>query len=130
MIDILVQSRRDQRAAKRFFRKLLKGQGSPPSRLVTDKLRSYSAVHRSVRPPVIHNTEQYEDNRGGLPPTDAATGATDAQVQIGPLSSAIPHDTRAHSEPVPDRPAPRASTSHRMLRDRSFRVWRRATCAC
>ena len=39
VIDILVQSCRDQRAAKRFFRKLLKGQGSPPWRLVTDKLR-------------------------------------------------------------------------------------------
>ena len=41
VLDILVQPRRDQRAAKRFFRKLLKGQGSEPRRLVTDKLRSY-----------------------------------------------------------------------------------------
>ncbi len=30
VIDILVQSRRDRRAAKRFIRKLLKGQGSEP----------------------------------------------------------------------------------------------------
>ena len=33
VLDILVQRRRDTRAAKRFFRKLLKGQGSPPWRL-------------------------------------------------------------------------------------------------
>ena len=46
VIDILVQPRRDRRAAKRFFCKLLKGQGRPPWRLVTDKLRSYSAAHR------------------------------------------------------------------------------------
>ena len=40
VIDILVQSRRDRRAADRFFRKLLKGQGAEPVLLVTDKLRS------------------------------------------------------------------------------------------
>ena len=40
VIDILVQQHRDARAAKRFFRKLLKGQGTAPWRLVTDKLRS------------------------------------------------------------------------------------------
>jgi putative transposase len=39
-IDILVQPRRDKRAAERFFRKLLKGQGSESRWLITDKLRS------------------------------------------------------------------------------------------
>ena len=63
VIDILVQSRRDRRAATRFFRKLLKGQGSVPRRLVTDKLRSYPAALRSVMPSVIHSTKQYENNR-------------------------------------------------------------------
>ena len=62
-IDILVQRRRDRRAAKRFFRKLLKGQGWVPRRLVTDKLRSYGAAHREVFPSVIHNPDQYENNR-------------------------------------------------------------------
>ena len=47
VIDILVQPRRDQRAAQRFFRKLLKGQEKEPRRLVTDKLRSYEAAHRA-----------------------------------------------------------------------------------
>ncbi len=63
VIDILIQSRRDRRAAKRFFRKLLKGQGSVLRRLVTDKLRSYPAALRSVMPSVIHSTKQYENNR-------------------------------------------------------------------
>ncbi len=63
VIDILVQSRRDRRAAKRFFRKLLKHQGATPWRLVTDKLRSYGAAHRTVMPSVVHSTEQYENNR-------------------------------------------------------------------
>ena len=47
VIDILLQPRRDRRAAERFFRKLLKGQGRAPRRLITDKLRSYSAAHRT-----------------------------------------------------------------------------------
>ena len=44
VLDILVQKRRDTRAAKRFFRKLLKGLCYVPHKLVTDKLRSYAAA--------------------------------------------------------------------------------------
>ncbi len=43
-LDILVQNRRDRKAAERFFRKLLKGQCTVPRWLVTDKLKSYSAA--------------------------------------------------------------------------------------
>ena len=55
VLDILVQPRRNRRAAERFFRKLLKGQGSEPRRLVTDKLRSYSAARRSTMPSVVRD---------------------------------------------------------------------------
>jgi putative transposase len=40
-IDILVQKRKDKKAARRFFRKLLKGQQAAPIKIVTDKLRSF-----------------------------------------------------------------------------------------
>jgi putative transposase len=63
VIDILVQQHRNARAARRFFRKLLKGQGREPWRLVTDKLRSYAAAHRSVMPSVAHDTRRYANNR-------------------------------------------------------------------
>ena len=66
VIDILVQRNRNARAAKRFFRKLLKGQGTTPWRLVTDKLRSYSAAHREVMPSVAHDTRQYANNRAEM----------------------------------------------------------------
>jgi len=46
VIGILMQARRDRHAAARFFRKLLKGQGTVARRLTTDKLRSYAAAHR------------------------------------------------------------------------------------
>ena len=40
VLDILVQPRRDANAAKRFFRRLLKGLQYVPRVIVTDKLRS------------------------------------------------------------------------------------------
>jgi putative transposase len=63
VIDILVQRHRNVRAAKRFFRKLLRGQKSKPSRIVTDMLRSYSAAHRVAIPSVDSDTRRYANNR-------------------------------------------------------------------
>ena len=63
VLDILVQKRRNTGAAKRFFRKLLKGLQYVPNRLVTDKLRSYGAAHRTTMPSVTHYTRQYANNR-------------------------------------------------------------------
>ena len=63
VIDILLQPPRDRRAAERFFRKLLKDQGGVPRRMVTDKLRSYAAAHRTTMPSVAHDTSQYANNR-------------------------------------------------------------------
>ena len=62
-LDILVQKRRNTGAAKRFFRKLLKGLQYVPNRLVTDKLRSYAAALRTILPSVLHCTTQYANNR-------------------------------------------------------------------
>jgi putative transposase len=62
VIDILVQPRRDQRAAERFFRRLLRGQGKRPFRIITEKLRSYSAALRPILGEVAHNTERYANN--------------------------------------------------------------------
>ena len=63
VLDILVQSHRNRRAAVRFFRKLLKTQGRVPRRLITDQLRSYAAACRTVMPSVVHVTDQYANNR-------------------------------------------------------------------
>ena len=65
-LDILVQKRRNTAAAKRFFRKLSKGLRYVPNRLVTDKLRSYRAAHRTTLPSVQHCTTQYANNRAEL----------------------------------------------------------------
>ncbi len=49
--------------AERFFRHLIKGQGQEPRWVVTDKLRSYDAAHRSVMPSVEHHHHVYANNR-------------------------------------------------------------------
>jgi len=63
VLDILVQSRRNKRAAIRFFRKLLKGCTYVPRVLITDKLASYGAAKREVLPGVEHRQSRYLNNR-------------------------------------------------------------------
>ena len=54
VLDILVQRRRNKAAAKKFFRKLLKGLQYIPRVLITDKLASYGAAHHEMLPRVEH----------------------------------------------------------------------------
>ena len=111
VIDILVQRRRDARAARRFFRKLLKGQGREPRWLVTDKLGSYGAAHRSVMPSVEHVTTRYANNLArGIASADPAKGAADAQVQVRGSSAAILVGTRGRPQSLQPRQASIAIT--------------------
>ena len=63
VLAILVQRRRDKKAAKKFFRKLLKGLQYIPRVIITDKLRSYSAAKLEVMPSVEHLQDKYQNNR-------------------------------------------------------------------
>ena len=63
VLDILVQSHRDKKAAKKFFRKLLKGLRYVPRMIITDKLRSYGAAKAEVLPGVEHLQQKYQNNR-------------------------------------------------------------------
>ena len=58
VIDVLVQSRRNAKAARRLMRKLLKTQGRTPRVMITDKLRSYDAAKRQVMPNVEHRSHK------------------------------------------------------------------------
>jgi putative transposase len=63
VLDILVQSRRDTRAATRFFRELLKDLQYVPRVLVNDKLASYGVAHRELVAAVTHRRSKYLNNR-------------------------------------------------------------------
>jgi putative transposase len=63
VLDEIVQSRRDTKAAKRLLIRLLKKAGMPPKRIITDKLRSYGAAKREVMPAVEHRSHKGLNNR-------------------------------------------------------------------
>ncbi len=66
VVDVFLQRHRDGKAAKLFFKRLLRASGSEPRRIVTDKLRSYGVAHRELTPDTIHDTTQYANNRAEL----------------------------------------------------------------
>jgi putative transposase len=63
VLDILVQSHRNKKAAKKFFRKLLKGLRYVPRVIITDKLRSYSAAKAELLPGVEQCQDKWQNNR-------------------------------------------------------------------
>ena len=66
VLDILVQSRRNAKAAKRLLRKLLKKQGVAPRVMITDKLASYGVAKREIMPSVEHRQHKGLNNRASL----------------------------------------------------------------
>src|ERR671916_2528478 len=63
VLDVLVQKRRDERAAKRLLRKLLKRQCRAPRVMVTDRLPSYGAAKRDLLLGVEHRRHKGLNNR-------------------------------------------------------------------
>ena len=91
VLDILVQSRRNKKAAKRFFRKLLKELQYVPRVLITDKLKSYGAAkasdHAGSRASPAQRAEQ---PRRELTPADQSTRESDEEVQVSRTCTTLP----------------------------------------
>ena len=128
-LDILVQSRRNQQAAIRFFRKGLTGQGREPRRLVTDKLRSYPAACRTVLPSVVHVTDQYANNRAEV--SHQPTRQRERQMRRFKSAAHVQRFASVHGRVQNlfrvGRHLVRA-VHHRLLRTQAFGVWREVTC--
>ena len=130
LIDLLVQPCRDGRAARTFFRKLLKSQRQEPVRLVTDKLGSYCVAHRDVMPLVPHDTTQYANNRAEV----SHQPTRQRERQMRGFTSLAQAQRFLHVHGVIQnlfrvgRHLLR-SVHHRMLRARSFTVWAAVTAA-
>ncbi|EIM31258.1 IS6 family transposase [Microvirga lotononidis] len=63
VLDEIVETRRDTRAAKRLLTRLLRKQGVAPKRIITDKLPSYGAARRQIMPKVDHRSHKGLNNR-------------------------------------------------------------------
>ncbi len=130
VIDIFLQPRRDQRAAKRFFHKLLRGQGAEPRRLVTDKLRSYAAAHRAVMPEVTHSTARYENNRAEV--SHQPTRQRERQMRRFKSPAQAQRFLSVHSIVVNLFRVGRhllRGVHYRMFRARAFDSWQQVSCA-
>jgi transposase-like protein len=63
VLDVLVQPKRNTNAATKLMVKLLRRQGFAPTRIVTDKLRSYAAAFRSLGLTATHDSGLRANNR-------------------------------------------------------------------
>lgn len=130
VIDILEQKRKDKVAAKRFFKKLLKREGSSPNRVVTDKLPSYAAAKREVMPSVVHCQDHCANNRAEV--SHESTREQERQMRGFKSSGQAQRFLSAHG-PVENlfrlgRHLMRAAR-YRALRVRAFRTWREVAYA-
>jgi putative transposase len=123
VLDILVQSRRNAKAAKRLLRKLLKKQGMVPRVMITDKLASYGAAKREIMPGVEHRQHRGLNNRAenSHQPTRRRERIMKRFKSAGQTQRFLSvHDQVAN---LFRRPANTSAADHRMSRAHAFRVW-------
>ncbi len=128
VLDILVQSRRSAKAAKRFFRKLLKGLQHVPRVIVTDKLKSYAAARRDILPGVVHRQSRYLNNQAEV--SHQPTRRRERQMQgfksARHAQRFLSTHSRIHNH-FQLRRHRMTATEYRTARDAAFRTWRDVT---
>jgi putative transposase len=128
VLDILVQERRDAKAAKRFFKHLLKGLQYVPRVIVTDKLRSYGVAQHHLLPNVEHRRSRYLNNRAEN--SHRPTRRRERQMQRFKSSEQAQNFLSAHTF-IHGHFHPRrhrmTSTTYRAIRSKAFSVWQQET---
>ena len=129
-LGILVQPRRDQRAAKRFFRKLLKDLRYVPRVIITDQLKSYEAARNELMPSVEHRQHQGLNNRAAL--SHQPTRQRERQMRRFKSPGHAQRFLSAHGS-INTLFRPRrhrmAASDYHAVRTRAFDTWRQVTCA-
>ena len=130
VLEILVQRRRDAKAAKRFFRKVLQGQVEAPRRPLTDKLGGYRDATRELLPGTPHDNSRYANNRVELPhqPTRQQERQMRRFKSRHQAQRFLSLHARVNNLFRYGRHLLRAA-NHRLFRARAFTAWRQVTCA-
>jgi transposase-like protein len=130
VLDFLVQSRRNARAAKKMMMKLLKKQGFAPTRIVTDKLRSYPSAFRAIGLGVEHDRGLRANNRAENSHQPVRRRERKLQRFKSPGSAqrflsihSATYNTFHHQRHLLKRPM------YKELRSTSFEVWQSASAA-
>jgi putative transposase len=127
VLDILVQRRRNAKAAKRLLRKLLKKQGMAPRVMITDKLASYAAARKVVMPGVEHRQHKGLNNRAenSHQPTRRRERIMKRFKSAGQAQRFLSvHDQVAN---LFRRPANTNAGDHRASRAQAFMTWSEVT---
>lgn len=125
VLDILVQSRRSATAAKRFFRKLLRGLRYVPRVIVTDKLKSYAAAKRKILPSIEHRQSRYLNNHAEV--SHQPTRRRERQMQRFKSARNAQRFLSTHSRIHKHFQLRRhylSANQYRAARDAAFRTWR------
>jgi putative transposase len=130
VLDFLVQSRRNVKAAKRLLKKLLKKHGFAPSRIVTDKLASYPPAFKAFGLSAEHVRRQRANNRAENSHQPVRRREQKLQRFKSPGSAqrflstqAATYNTFHHQRNLNRRPF------YKQLRARSFGQWNAASTA-
>ena len=129
VLDVLVQSRRDAKAAKRFFKRLLKELQYVPRVIVTDKLKSYGAAKRQILPDVEHRQSRYLNNRAEN--SHRPTRRRERQMQRFKSPEQAQDFLFAHAFIYGDFHPRRhrlPANAYRAIRSEAFQIWQQETC--
>ena len=130
VLEVLVQPQRDKRAAKRFFRKLLKGLRYVPRVIITDKLKSYAAARKELIPGVEHRQHKGLNNRAEL--SHQLTRQRERQMRRFKSPRQAQQFLSAYG-PINNLFRPRrhrlTATEYRVARSQAFETWQQVTCA-
>ena len=105
VLDFLIQPGRDEAAALKLMRKLLKTHGFAPRVVVTDKLRSYASAFRELRLSARHEQGVRKNNRAenSHSRSDGESekcSASSPPVQLSAVSPSTPPSTTTSTSNV------------------------------
>ena len=124
VLDILVQSQRNAKAATRFFKKLLKGLRYAPRVMITDKLASYGAARKQMRLSIEHRQHKGLNNR--VENSHQPTRQKERQMKKFKSPGKAQRFLSAHG-PINNLVRPRRhllnATAYRAARKQAFSTW-------
>lgn len=128
VLDVLVQPKRDRRAAQKLRRKLLKKQGMTPEAWVTDKCPAYGAALRDLRlRRADHVQRKRANNRAES--SHVPVRRREAKLQGFKSPGSAQRFLSLHAATYNIFTVPRhlvSAATHRLFRAEAFATWRRA----
>jgi putative transposase len=124
VLDILVQSRHNAKATKRFFRMLRKSLEYVPRVIVTDKVKSYAAARRAILPGVEHRQNRYHNDCAEV--LDQSTRQREQHMKRFKLARHAQQFSSTHSRihnHFQLRRRRLSASEHRAACDDAFRIW-------